>query len=146
PPFGRLRLDHDDFGRIVLLQPLADRLRDLARGEILVLAVDEAPGASDLGEQQLLDLVHLRRTVVFGARPRDADLDILELDRQIIGPEAFVGNRYLLEPLAARSLPPVAAEGAQDARRVAFEHHRRVMPGAVAPAVRPPPAPVVLQM
>lgn len=61
PTLGGDGVEEDDLRTIRLVQPLRNRLRNLARREILTLDVDVTARARDLRDKEMLDLMDARR-------------------------------------------------------------------------------------
>ena len=136
-PAIRMAGMHDhDLGRVVFLQPSDDRLGDGARGEILAFGIYEALRRADLIEIEALDFVHRTPVAISCARPRDADLDILELRLERFGPGASGGLLHLRQAITPGTGPAIVSQFRQRSGDLTFHHHRRIVPWAVLPSVR----------
>src|SRR3546814_20746095 len=96
-------------------------------GEILSFEIDEAPGARNQVEIELLDLAHLRKTVIFGASARDGDIDIAENGVEIVGP-VHDDATQLAKRLLSRALPAFVAQIGEPFTDRPRPSHRRNMP------------------
>src|SRR5690606_1404168 len=116
------------------------------RSEVLAFGVYELPGPADLAPEQLLDLLHARIAIVFGARAGDADLDVLELRLERIGPGTDLRWRGRIERAVSRAAPSIASKLVQRPGSRSFEHHGHVMPRAIARTARSLAPGVVLEV
>ncbi len=82
PSLRTLRIDDDDLGAVCFVETPRHRLGDAPRGEILAFGIDEAFGARDLLEIELLHFQHRALAVHLGRGARDRDIDIGELHGQ----------------------------------------------------------------
>src|SRR3546814_3429489 len=106
-------------------------------GEILSFEIDEAPGARNQVEIELLDLANLRKTVIFGASARDGDIDIAEIGVEIVGP-VLADATQVAKRLLRRALPAFVAQvGVRFADRPR-EDHRRIVPRHIGLSARRP--------
>src|SRR5690606_34620659 len=118
----------------------------LARGEVLAFSVDEALRPADLLGEQRLDFLDAGIVLVFGPSAGDAYLDVLEVRFETVGPCARLRRLHWPEWLVAGAPPAIAGELVERTGGRAFDHHRHVVPRAVAPPAETPAAGIVLEV
>lgn len=127
PTFARPGIDDDNLRRIGFSQSLRYSSCDHPRCEILVFSIDELLRASDLIEEQRLDLPDRGLLVEGSASPRNRNINVRESGPKILGP-CIIRCCWHRDGLAAGGLPAFPRQLTQRRRDRTIDRHRRIVP------------------
>src|SRR5690606_17642962 len=120
-----------EFGRVGFFQTLGDGSGNFRRSEILVLDIDKALRRTDHVKVQGLDLADFGQVLIFCAGARDADVDVLKMNLEIVWPQSLTIFGYWFKLPGGRLKPSVDAELPKRACHFSSQHHRHIVPGRI---------------